>query len=362
MKRGSPSETVRYRELAMGLAALTAAGSAYAQSSVTLYGIVDSGVAYTTNAGKSGGQNQSAAQMITGGDAADRFGLTGVEDLGGGMSAVFTLENGFSLASGTLQQNGRLFGRQAFVGLQTPYGKLTLGRQRVPIYDYFSILDPLAYYNWSLSAQDSQYINRADNSVKYTASVGPLDFDVLYSTGYDATIENGGQVPGQFRVGQEVSAGTSYTSGRLRATVVYDLRRGTSVGTQSNKEQRVAAGLSYQLLDALKLFAGYKWFNSSIPATAAHSNMYYGGLQYKVSPAFFISAATYYTDITSADQHPIYFGINTAYLLSKRTTIYAEVGYVRNNNGSDLGLAGFGTGVVPGANQTGVAVGINHRF
>lgn len=335
---------------------------ASAQSSVTLYGIVDSGIAYVTHAGKSGGENKGSAQMISGGEANDRWGFRGVEDLGGGLKAIFQLENGFSVANGTLQQGGRLFGRQAFVGLQTPYGTLTLGRQKVPLYDYFLPLDPLGYYNWSLVAQDAQYANRADNSVKYVTDLGPFNFDLLYSTGYDATITNGGQIPGEFRVGQEISGGTSFATGPIFAAIVYDLRRGTSTTTQGDKEQRIAVGASYQFMPALKAFAGYKWFNSSVPATAARSDMYYGGLQFRATPSFVVSAATYYTDIKSAGQHPIDFGINCAYSLSKRTSIYGEINYVKNSNGSNLGVAGFGTGVVAGANQTGVAVGINHLF
>ncbi|MGO4829894.1 porin [Cupriavidus sp. 2KB_15] len=362
MEHRPPSGMARIgKQLAFGLAA-TAAGSASAYSNVTLYGIVDSGIAYTTNAGTSGGQSKSVVQVISGGNAAGRFGLTGVEDLGGGISSVFTLENGFSADNGALQQNERLFGRQAFVGLQTPYGILTFGRQKVPIYDFFSSLDPLAYSNWSITAQDAQFIGRADNSIKYVASGGPFKFDALYSTGYNTVIVNGGEIPGEFRVGQEMSAGTSYASGALESALVYELRRGTSVGTQGNKEQRVAAGLAYKLSGNLTLFSGYKWFNSSIPSTAGRSNMYYGGFQYRVTPAYVISMATYYTNVRSAGQHPIDFGMGAAYLLSKRTRIYVEAGYVRNNNGSNLGLAGFGVGVVPGANQAGLTVGVNHRF
>lgn len=362
MKHRHPAAAVRFARYAAGLSIVSAASTVHAQSSVTLYGIVDSGIAYVTNAAKSGGQNHSVVQMITGGDVSDRFGIQGKEDLGGGIKAVFTLESGFNIANGTLQQGGRLFGRQAFVGLDTPYGTVTLGRQNVPLFDYFIQLDPLGYYNWSLVAQDSQYANRADNSIKYVTSAGPLHFDALFSTGYDATIPNGAQVPGEFRVGQEISGGVSYATGPILAALVYDMRRGTSTATQGNKEQRIGAGLSYQVLSPLKLFAGYKWFNSSIPATAARSSMYYGGLQYRATPALFVSAATYYTDITSAGQHPIDFGINTAYLLSKRTNLYAAISYVKNSHGSNLGVAGFGSGVVAGANQTGVEVGVTHRF
>lgn len=338
------------------------ASCVHAQSNVTLYGIMDSGVSYTTNAGQSGGKNGGAAQMISGGEASDRFGLKGVEDLGGGLKAVFQLENGFNITNGTLLQGGRLFGRQAFVGLDTPYGTLTLGRQKIAMYDYFQYLDPLAYFGWSLLAQDTQFGGSADNSVKYVGNIGPFNLNVLFSTGYDATITNGAQVPGQFRVGQEISGGTSFSSGPIYAAVAYDLRRGTSTATQADKDQRLAVGLSYQIVSSVKAIAGYKWLNSSVPATAARSDLYYGGFQFRATPAFAISAATYYTDIKSAAQHPIDFGLNCAYSLSKRTSVYGEINYVKNSHGSNLGVAGYGTGVVAGANQTGVAVGINHLF
>jgi predicted porin len=81
-----------------------------------------------------------------------------------------------------------------------------------------------------------------------------------------------------------------------------------------------------------------------------------------ITPFFSLAAATYYTDNKTAGQHPIDFGINAAYYLSKRTSLYAEVSYVKNSHGSNLGVNGYGTQIVPGANQTGVAVGITHLF
>lgn len=103
--------------------------AAYAQSSVTLYGIVDVGVLYVNNAvsGGKGGQQWSLASSNLQGS---RLGLRGTEDLGGGLSALFVLENGFTTNNGKLAQGGDLFGRQAFVGLSSQkFGMLTLGRQ-----------------------------------------------------------------------------------------------------------------------------------------------------------------------------------------------------------------------------------------
>src|SRR5260370_38557989 len=98
--------------------------SAYAQSSVTLYGIVDEGITYTTN------QNgHSNWQLQSGGASISRWGLRGVEDLGGGLQTVFLLEDGFDPSTGKIGNNGALFGRSAYVGIASPYGPLTLGRQ-----------------------------------------------------------------------------------------------------------------------------------------------------------------------------------------------------------------------------------------
>ena len=86
--------------------------SAMAQSSVTLYGLIDEGLNYTSNTG-----GHSNIQMESGFAQGSRWGLKGSEDLGGGNKAIFQLENGFDVNSGKLGQGGRMFGRQAYVGL-----------------------------------------------------------------------------------------------------------------------------------------------------------------------------------------------------------------------------------------------------
>lgn len=110
--------------------------AAHAQSSVTLYGLIDAGITYTNNQG-----GHSAWQETSGSINGSRWGLRGTEDLGGGLKAIFTLENGFGINNGTLKQNGREFGRQAFVGLaHDGFGSLTLGRQYDSVVDYLGPL------------------------------------------------------------------------------------------------------------------------------------------------------------------------------------------------------------------------------
>ncbi len=116
------------------------ANAAYAQSSVTLYGLLDAGVNYISN--DRGKANWTQTDGVLNGN---RWGLKGVEDLGGGMKAVFQLENGFD-GSGNLKQGGRLFGRQAFVGLSSDtYGMITMGRQVDLTVEYVNPLSSLVF-------------------------------------------------------------------------------------------------------------------------------------------------------------------------------------------------------------------------
>ena len=119
---------------------VVASSAAHAQSAVTLYGIIDAGIAYTNNVSK-GGTSGSLVQATSGEINGSRFGLRGAEDLGGGLKAIFVLENGFSVQSGKLAQNNREFGRQAFVGISSDlYGTITLGRQYDSVVDFVAPL------------------------------------------------------------------------------------------------------------------------------------------------------------------------------------------------------------------------------
>jgi general bacterial porin, GBP family len=107
------------KTLIVAAVAASFATAANAQSSVTLYGLIDAGFTYVNNEVATNTAKGSAAafRMTSGNINGSRWGLRGTEDLGGGMKAIFTLENGFNLNNGTLGQGGRQFGRQAFVGI-----------------------------------------------------------------------------------------------------------------------------------------------------------------------------------------------------------------------------------------------------
>ena len=200
----------------------TLAGAAHAQSSVTLYGIIDEGFDMITN-NKGGHQYQLAGSVMQG----NRWGLTGAEDLGGGMKAVFLLENGFNGNSGALSQNGLLFGRQAWVGLATPYGTVTLGRQYDSVFDYAA---PLAagqlgggVYGAHPGDLDNSNIDYHDNNtIKYASpNYSGLKFGGTYSLGGTA---------GNFTNNQIWSLGASYNQGPVAVGAAYLNARNPGTG------------------------------------------------------------------------------------------------------------------------------------
>ena len=120
----------------MALALSAAAGMAAAQSNVTVYGIFDMALV------RESGGTASSTKMTSGVESGSRIGFKGTEDLGGGMSAIFLVENGFQGDTGAMGQGGLLFGRQAYVGLQGSAGTVTLGRQYTPQYLAVAAVDP----------------------------------------------------------------------------------------------------------------------------------------------------------------------------------------------------------------------------
>jgi len=267
--------------------------------------------------------------------------------------------------NGALQQGGRLFGRQAFVGLESEkFGALTTGRQMTPMYRYFLTLDPLNYSSYGLPAQDAQFIGRADNAIAYLGHAGPFEFNALYSFGYDSTIADGAQVPGEFRVGKQFDFGGRFRQGPFNLTLVYEQRQGTSVASSGNSERHYLAGGSWNIGKAT-LYGGYELLLNGIVATLTASppqTMAFGGLRYIVTPAFQLSVASYYHAYRTISAHAISSGVNADYLLSKLTTLYTDLTYVVNSAKAALSATGSTTPVATGTNQLAVVVGIVHRF
>ncbi|WP_225934295.1 MULTISPECIES: porin [unclassified Cupriavidus] len=385
---------MKMKLFAAAVAAL-AAGGAYAQSSVTLYGVVDAGVEYANHQpGVTG--SHDVVRLTSGNMSGSRWGLRGVEDLGGGLKGVFVLESGFNVDTGTSGQGGRLFGRQAFVGLQSQFGTLSLGRHQTPFYDFGLAFDPMAIStNYSITAQDAGFSGRADNSIKYTGTFGGLTGSLLYSTGANtvgtANAFQGvsGEIPGNYHTGREYSASLIYNGGPFSIGAIFDETNlgAPTAGAATNpnaKIQRASVAGTYAFGPA-KVFAGYRYAHALSGAilpggvTAANgtitnatvSNLYWLGAGYQLTPALSLTGAAYYQDFRNSGADPWSFVVSTDYAFSKRTDAYFNVSYTKNKDGSNLGVSsgqtgnqgGSGFGTTQGSyNQFGAVVGVRHKF
>lgn len=199
------------------------AGAAQAETQVTLYGIVDLGVGYQKIKNK--GQSQSKLGMASGNQSGSRWGLRGTEDLGGGTSAVFTLESGFYANNGISAQSRRLFGRQATVGLTNDtWGQVDLGRQTNIASKYFDSIDPFGagFANAAIghgfgSAKAVSY----NNMVAYQT---PLYNGFQAAAGYSFNMSNSQQTGGFHTKdnARVITTGLRYLNGPLNLAASYD--------------------------------------------------------------------------------------------------------------------------------------------
>lgn len=218
------------KKLVLAISCAAFSTGSFAQSSVTLYGLLDEGININTNAA---GQHQY--YMASGVLSGSRWGLKGAEELGGGFSAIFTLENGFNVESGRLAQGGLLFGRQAYVGISSKqYGSVTMGRQYDSVVDYLGPFEAGDQWGGYISAHPADIDNfnnayRTNNAIKYTsANYGGLVFGGLYSLGGFA---------GQPTRAQVFSLGGSYTSGPLALAIAYLNARNPNAGLFATASQ-----------------------------------------------------------------------------------------------------------------------------
>ncbi|MGS0741082.1 porin [Glaciimonas sp. GG7] len=193
--------------------AMMLCASVRAQSSVTLYGLISDGVGWVNNEG--GAKN---VKMISGSNQNNRLGFKMTEDIGNGDFAIAQLENGFDITTGKLGQGGRLFGRQAFVGLSShSLGTVTLGRQYDMFWDYLTPLDA-AIAASGLAAHPGDADNlmgswRYNNAIKYVSpTFNGMNMEALYAFG-DAA--------GTFALNRAFSAGAGYGAGPLKLAAAY---------------------------------------------------------------------------------------------------------------------------------------------
>ena len=379
--------------------ALLFTGVAHAQSSVTLYGLIDTSMIYQNNV-----KGASDYLMNSGSLSTSRWGLRGNEDLGGGLSAVFDLENGFNSANGTFKNGGDLFGRQAWVGLRSSqYGQVTLGRQYDFVVDYVAPLTAVGSgFGGNLASHVYDNDNlandlRLNNSVKFS-SVSYDGFKVGAMYAFSGMAGGAGN-------NNAYAFGTSYTYGPVNLAAAYmQNNRSTTLANatgavSTGDGDELSTGGSQQIYGAA---AQYKFGNnSSVGLAWTHSVTYNvtglwqagavtaGNLtgpsikfdnfeingRYFLRPDLSLGAAYTYTmgafaaspgsKTSSADPHWHQIMAQVDYSLSPRTDVYAEGVYQRvgGGNGNSLFNAGdYNLGQSNGDQQITVGVGLRHRF
>ncbi len=376
---------MKLRITALGLAALAAAG-AQAQTavpgSVTLYGLIDVGVEHITNVGASG----SSVTRMPGlsGTLPSRWGLRGNEDLGGGLRAMFTLESGFAPDSGVSNQGGRLFGRQAWVGLAGDWGTVSLGRQYSMFFLSLFDADQLGPNNFGLGSHDAYIPNaRADNSIAYRGTFKGLTVGAEFSLGRDAV--NAGPSPSGTNCAGENAADKSACR-QWSAMLKYDAPSwgvalaadeihggaGAFAGLVRSdlKDQRVTAN-GYVKFGALKLTAGVirRDNDAAAPLSAANgqgarNNLYWIGGAYNVTPQFILDGQVQQLDFKDGGDKSTLTALRGSYNLSKRTMLYAMAGHISNGSRLNFALSSAQAGANPlaGGSQNGVMVGMRHSF
>jgi GBP family porin len=365
---------------------------AHAQSSVTLYGVLDESLQYT-NSEKTNGHAGPVLGLANGANNTTVFGINGNEDLGGGMHAVFKLESQFGISNGANPFGSDLFGRQSWVGLADDHwGTVTFGKQYTPIVDYLCPLSAYCSFGGNMSAHvyDNDNVGggyTVSNSVKYESPViGGWHFGAMYGFSNSA---------GQFTSNSLLSVGTGYDNGPFHVAVAYMDATNPASGANASggavgsnmailpaANQRVlGAGTS---VDIGKGTVGVLYTHSTYLSLATSGSSFsdisgddlrfdnysvYG--HYSLSGALTLGAGYTLTNehlsgSTDATLHNQQLTVDADYRLSKRTTLYAEAAYqhVSGGNGLSISYADIVTAANSSAtnSQTEVSVGIRHKF
>ncbi|MFG0673799.1 porin [Delftia sp. WSY_7] len=369
----------------IALAVLAASGAAMAQSSVTLFGIVDTGVAYV-NKNQAG---DSVYGLGTSGSSTSRLGLRGTEDLGGGLKAGFWLEGEIF---GDTGGSGFDFKRRSTVSLSGNFGEVRLGRDQVPTfqkltrYDLFSatgIGQFMGFRNWGNVAGSQSPTVGDDNGIRannliayYTPNFGGFNAGIGYAFDEKNTVAvvNGNNVAGSAsNVGRYIGGYVAYDNGPLSVSLGLAQQKTFLGGGTINAIAipRVAAdrdeltlGASYNFgvakLSGLIQQTKYKALGDS-----GKFNSYMLGASAPVGGVGEVKLQYALYDQKAIDSKAHQITLGYVHNLSKRTALYGNLAFLKNKDSSTLGLQAKGVyngAVAAGESQTGVQVGIRHAF
>lgn len=343
----------------IALAVLAASGAAMAQSSVTLFGVVDATYAYGN------GSVANRSQLTNSGYNSSRLGFRGVEDLGGGLSASFWLEAGLNNDNGTggsttlnnqttaPTQGGLVFNRRSTVSLNGGFGELRLGRDYTPQFWNLTVFDPFGTNGVGTTQTLNSSLGgpttiRASNAIGYflPGNLGGFYGQVQYYLG-----ENASNVANK-KDGNGLALRAGWANGPLNVAFAASQTKFLNADIKAWN-----LGAQYDF-GVAKVMAHYN--RDDIKNGAEGTGLLVGGLIPVGAGEIRVAYSTYEIEVPGADPRTNKFAVGYVHNLSKRTAVYATAAALKNKNGAAQALNGSTTAA--GRNSTGYDFGIRHSF
>ena len=334
----------------------TFAGVAAAQSTVTLYGVADVGI----SSSKAANNATRLTEMSAGNQSGNRWGLRGTEDLGGGLKANFQFESGFSLDTGMSAQGGRLFGRQAWVGVEGGMGQVRFGRQDLESATVLIGFDPFAQ-GFTYASGTSVILSngpRVDNGITLrTANMGGFTAGLQYSFQAD-----GAEVAGSSNNATVTSLALRYGAGPFAAALTYDQVNNPAVGADNQKHTTLGATYNFGPAQVFGMYARQRdVFATAVTASAlpnyneaGDSNAYTLGVAVPMGATRLMAQYARFDDKDAGNQDFRVISVGATYDLSKRTNLYVTY--------ADASASGAATAAADVREQNRLNIGLRHRF
>jgi len=343
---------------AAALAAIFAGTGAYAQSSVTMFGIVDVNTRYVKNS-----DLPNNITMNNSGLSSGRLGFRGVEDLGGGLKAGFWLESDVNADTGTFSSTGKMFQRRSTISLMGNFGEVRLGRDFSPASQHTTKFDPFGVIGLAGSSVTSRMPGavasyyRHDNAMQYfTPSFGGAQLEVMYAPDESATTNNG----------RHMAARLVYDNGPLNLSASYGTTN-VNVAGDKLKQMGLAASYDFGMVRLMGFFQRDELpFGTYGTVTAGAEDRILLGF---TAPLGRHQLRGSYVRTNSRDGNAAFnrsdadkYSIGYVHNLSSRTALYTTGSYIRNKGGASFSLAGGAPGLAGGGKSMGAEVGIRHAF
>lgn len=352
---------------------------------LTFYGLVDVGVEHITNISNTSSNTTGSLTRVPSitGTLPSRLGMNVNKEFLPGYKAIATLETGFNMDDGSLGQGGRIFGRQLFVGVDSPYGAMTIGRQNSMLLFGVGAADFIGPNIYSLGSLDAYLPNaRFDNSIAWRKKFSKLSVGALYSTARDAkggapaSGTCAGEIAGSANQCKGWSAMASYDDKSFSVAAAVDRLNGGTGATasffngaapiafsqSSDTDQRVAASGSIKFGGAK---IGLGWLGRKVETSTASikSNIYFLDAAYPITAKMLVDGGVYRAVNNDQDRSATLFLLRGLYSFDKNFTGYLQIGYIKNSDQAQYAVS-VGPNIAPpaGGSQTAMMAGARYRF